>query len=642
MKIKANVAIRQIPSWAILERQLFDVMEKATDPFLSKYTDEDGRLIWREGIRDTRDGADDFYESFYNWPLLYLLGGGTRLLELGQRQWDATTKLLEELGHISNEYEIGYDQFHQSESYIYFYLLCMADPSHEKNKERAQRFAGFYLNEDPAAINYDEEKNIIYCAHNGSKGPRWLYEEIEEVSYGYSKGMAVYGLPYEDVEGITKVEDLKDPENALKMGRVMKERMAKGDVATNLHVCSLIANAYLLTTDEKYITWLRKYVDGWIKRAEENDGFLPDNVGLSGNVGEYTGGKWYGSMYGWSWPHGLYNIAMAAIIAGVECYLFSGEKRYLELPRNQLRKVISQGKVEDLDELDMSLRHHWISQFRALGENRRSWVVPYRYSDSGWKDWQPLAPMYPLALWNVSGDETDREIVETIRENESYDWRKVSSFHTKEDAGHEQPWYMFIRGENPDYPEKILQASFEQVYRRLELIRQDETDPKENHIHWWQQLNPVTTEALIQLTLGAPQLLYNGGLLLAPLRYFDAQLKRPGLPQDVAALVTVVEKESLEIQLLNIGPTDSRTLIIQAGSLAEHSFTSVEYTQDIGQYPGKNDDYGSPNSEIQWVSKVIDNTHIEVDLPPGMQINLKLGLKRLVNVPSYQAPWKTD
>ena len=114
------------------------------------------------------------------------------------------------------------------------------------------------------------------------------------------------------------------------------------------------------------------------------------------------------------------------------------------------------------------------------------------------------------------------------------------------------------------------------------------------------------------------------------------------MPQDVAALVTVVEKESLEIQLLNIGPTDSRTLIIQAGSLAEHSFTSVEYTQDVGQYPGKNDDYGSPDSEIQWVSKVIDNTHIEVDLPPGMQINLKLGLKRLVNVPSYQDPWKTD
>ena len=101
MKIKASVPIRKIPSWAVLERKLFDVMEKAIDPFLTKYTREDGRLIWKDGIRDTRDGADDFYESFYNWPLLYLLGGDSRLLELGQRQWDATTELLEELGHVS-------------------------------------------------------------------------------------------------------------------------------------------------------------------------------------------------------------------------------------------------------------------------------------------------------------------------------------------------------------------------------------------------------------------------------------------------------------------------------------------------------------------------------------------------------------
>eukprot|EP01052_Picozoa_sp_SAG31_P064933 SAG31_NODE_23768_length_496_cov_1.138539_2_plen_61_part_01 len=55
-------------------------------------------------------------ESFYNWPLLYLLGGDDELLALGQRQFDATTKLGAELGHVHNEYEVGYDQFHQSES----------------------------------------------------------------------------------------------------------------------------------------------------------------------------------------------------------------------------------------------------------------------------------------------------------------------------------------------------------------------------------------------------------------------------------------------------------------------------------------------------------------------------------------------
>ncbi len=31
----------------------------------------------------SRDGADDFYESSYNWPLLYLLGGGDHLLLAG-------------------------------------------------------------------------------------------------------------------------------------------------------------------------------------------------------------------------------------------------------------------------------------------------------------------------------------------------------------------------------------------------------------------------------------------------------------------------------------------------------------------------------------------------------------------------------
>ena len=62
--------------------------------------------------------------------------------------------------------------------------------------------------------------------------------------------------------------------------------------------------------------------------------------------------------------------------------------------------------------------------------------------------------------------------------------------------------------------------------------------------HRWQQTNPVTTEALIQLTLGAPQLIYNGGLLMSRLRYFDFDRKRPGLPKDTAALVETLEAKS--------------------------------------------------------------------------------------------------
>ncbi len=639
MKIRATIPLEEAPAWAVLERQLIGVMEEAVHPFLAKYTHGDGRLIWQEGIHQTRDGADDFYESFYNWPLLYLLGGGDHLLELGQRQWDATTRLMEEIGHVHKEYEVGYDQFHQSESYIYFYLLCLANPAHEQNVERARRFAGFFLNEDPEAINYDPEKKILLCAHNGSKGPRWLYQETEEPSYGYSSGMAVYGLPYEDLEGIDSVEDLKDPANARRMGQAMKERMAKGDVATNLHVCSLIANAFLMTGDEKYKRWLLEYVDAWIERAARYDGFLPDNVGLSGEVGEYTGGKWYGSMYGWTWPHGFYNIAMAAILAGIECFLLTGEKKYLELPRNQIRKVMSEGKMANLNEQPMSLEHHWTGQIKALGDRADSWVVPYCYSDSGWSDWQPLAPMYPLAIWNVSGDEVDRDMVSTIRERETYDWRKVFSFHSKEDAGHEQPWFAYIQGENPDYPEQILRASLAQVYRRMEQVRRDETDPRDNHIHWWQQLNPVTTEALIQLTLGAPQMLYNGGLLLAPIRHFDPDSDRPGLPPDVAALVESVEGERVDLHLVNLSVLSERTVRVQAGTLGEHEFAQVTYDKIVSEYPGPVGDYATPEVVTGSETAQINDVYFDVALPPGTEIRLSLGLRRHVNPPSYAVSW---
>ena len=640
MEIVASVPLEKAPAWAVLERQLISVMEEAVYPFLEKYTHPDGRLIWKEGIHQSRDGADDFYESFYNWPLLYLLGGGDHLLDLGQRQWDATTKLMAEIGHVYKEYEIGYDQFHQSESYIYFYLLCLADPKHDKNIERARRFAGFFLNEDPDAQNYDPKTKTLRCAHNGSKGPRWLYEENETPSYGYSPGMAVYGIPFEDVEGVSTFEDLKDPELARRMGQVMKERMAHGDVATNLHVCSLITNAFLLTGDEKYKKWLLEYVDAWIARADAHDGFLPDNVGPSGVVGEHMNGKWYGSMYGWTWPHGLYNIAMAAILAGVGCYLLTRDHKYLELPRNQLRKVMAEGKMANVDALHMSLRHHWIAQMNALGDQKETWVVPYRYADSGWFDWQPLAPIYPLTLWNVSGDDVDLEMVETIREKETYDWSQVFSFHSKEDAGHEQPWFAYINGDNPHYPEQILQASLAQVYKRMAQVREDETDPRDNHIHWWQQLNPVTTEALIQLTLGAPQLLYNGGLLLAPLRYFDADKKRPGLPPDVGALVETVSSDRIVLHLVNLSARHVRKVLIQAGTLGEHQFTQVSFNKTVSEYPGKVGDYAAPEVETVLETAVVDDVHLQVVLPLGTEIRLELGLKRHVNVPSYRLPWE--
>ena len=65
---------------------------------------------------------------------------------------------------LQDEYERGYDWFHQGESLLLLYFLCMAAPA--RWAERAVRFAELYV--DPAHGNYDPDHRIIRRPHNGS------------------------------------------------------------------------------------------------------------------------------------------------------------------------------------------------------------------------------------------------------------------------------------------------------------------------------------------------------------------------------------------------------------------------------------------------------------------------------------------
>ncbi len=621
INITATTPIGAPPSWAVMERALIDLIDRSVYPYLEKYTHPDGSLIWADQWVNSRDGLDDLYESFFNWPLQYILGGGDHLLTIAQIEWDAITRQGAGFGLVDKEYEIGYDQFHQGESYIYFYFLCLADPTNPVNIERARRFAGFYIGEDPEAPNYDPQHKIIRAPHNGSRGPRWGFSEAEEPSYGWGASMRVYGLPFTDVPGISHYDDLKDPALARRMGQVMHERMGQGDVAGNLIVTSLVANAYLLTGEEKYRQWIAEYVGAWLERARANDDLLPDNVGLSGQVGETMNGKWYGGLYGWTWPHGFYNIEMAAIVAGTNAFLLTGDETYLDLPRKQMERIWQMGEHRDPRQLDMSLRHHWL---RQLGDSDRVFLVPYRFGDEGWFDWQPLSPVYPTAIWNVTQDEADWERIELLRQSEPYDWREVLSFRNKEETGHEQPWLRFLCGDNPDYPEQILAATYEQVCRRLALIAADEADLTTVNIHHWQEHNPVITEALVQLTLGGPQIIYNGGLLHCRVRYFDADRRRPGLPKDVAALVTKIEAERTVLTLINLSPFESHTLIVQGGAFGEHRFDAITHDVRTSDFPGSHKSYAADALKPHQHSVEVDDAQLRVELPPATQITLDI------------------
>ena len=169
-----------------------------------------------------------------------------------------------------------------------------------------------------------------------------------------------------------------------------------------------------------------------------------------------------------------------------------------------------------------------------------------------------------------------------------------------------------------------------QVFRRTEQIRQDVTVgsdgrydrsmPARGHdIHHWQCLNPVTTEALIMLTLGAPQLLYNGGLLLAPLRYFDADKRRAGVPEDVAALVENLSDTSVTVTVVNLNPIESKELVVQGGGYAEHEIGKVSV------------DGGN--------TEQIGGSAFTVRLKPGCGTRMEIETNRYANQPTFAFPW---
>ncbi len=642
-KIIANIPITEPPTWAVWERRLLKAMNQSVYPFLDHFTRDDGEFIWKD---EWGGGSpDDFLEPFFNWPLVYLMGGGEHLLELADRHWEAVIKQLTRLGTYHKEYGFSEDQMHQAEADVCFYHLCLADPERSKRRERAQRFAGFFLNEDPDAINYDTEHKIIMSGQNGSKGAYYEPESDREgKSYAPVGGtMERYSLPFFDLPGITSVQDLADPEKARAMGQALFDRWRQGDTVTNLSITSVVTNAFLLTGEEKYREWVVEYTDAWVDRARKNGGLIPDNVGLSGEVGEYTGGKWYGGRYGWTFPHGFLTMQYAILDAAANAYLLTRDSDYLELPRTQMDRVLELGETKDIRDYDMSVSERWDGQFESTGDQTETFLVPYRYGDAGWFDWQPMGSVYMATLWNLSMDKGDWERMERVRAAEAHDWNAVFAFHSKEDSGHEQPWVRFLAGENPDYPERILHASHQLVCRRLEQNRVDESVGTRHHVHHWQWANPVSSEALIQLTLGAPQPIYNGGLLHARLRYFDPVRRRPGLPEEVGALVESLEADRTVVRLANLSPFEDQKVVIQAGAFGEHRFGEAKFQVRTSEFPGDLGGYAGtyylPTLETEERTEAVNDGRLEVVLPRWSEVRLDLETSRYVNDPSAGGPW---
>ncbi len=625
VEITAQTSIEQPPQWAVLQRNLFDLLADAVGRFVEQYFEADGEPFWPPTDHVGCDGFDDVVEGFYNWPLVYAMGGHERVLTHARTVYEGALRRGRRtetpFGHpmVVEEFEHCRDWFHLGEGNQYTYNMGLAAPDDDAVVERAERFAQLYFGESDTG-NYDAEQCLVRGPMNGSMGPEYCdFSAYEHHPYGADYRWARHGLPWRDLE-FDSAADLLDPDNEARLFEVLDERCSKGDIPLNLNITSLMTNAYLHTGDDRYRDWVLSYLAAWRERTDANGGLIPDNVGRSGAIGEYTDGSWYGGYYGWSWG-GWHYVGIGPIISAENAVLLTGDREYLSFPRSQLDVLLNEGvPVSD-------------------GEGHETLYIPHKYGDPGdyhydasgvltdddgevmWRDgWYEFRPHrddpYAVHLWYMSMTPEDRERVRRLRDWGSQPWTSVDRTpSTKHGAGEEYAWLAYLDDEFPRYPERLLAATHARVYRRLSRLR-EEDEPTEIDEDYLRDRNPVFHRGLLQLTMGAPQPVYYGGLLMAQIRHFDAERGRPGLPPGVAALVTDVNDSGVGFTLLNSGATP-RELVVQAGAYGEHRFARVEHSE---------------------ATVAPDSNTVRIVLPSATKLSLEAELDRFVHDPTYEIP----
>jgi hypothetical protein len=565
------------PAWALLERQVLTAGSDACREFYGRYFDERGWLLCVERWGGD-DGPDDAIENCNDWPILHALGGSDEVRRLYGKAWEGHLRQytlartaqvpLARDGMYYKEFPAMFDWLHHAEGLTVFQMQGLSDPHDARFLPRARRYAGLYLNEDPGAPNYDPERRLIRSLFTGSRGPLrrkataldWAGDPIEVVNrFKLRHGER----NYEDM--LAHFKDYTD---------------VVGDHPQNLMATSLALTAYAGTGEAKYRDWILEYAGAWRQRILDNGGIIPTNIGLDGKIGSAAGGKWYGGTYGWGFSVAVPQTGQLAhrnshhlgLTGFGNAYLLTGDDRWLDPWRQMIDKVNAQGKQAD-----------------------GVMTYPHMYGDQGWYQFTPEKYRHGAEeIWYWSMADADL--------------RRLP----------EEGWVAFLRGKDPDFPERALRQDLEAIRTRVAGMRADTTTPDTRLADDPMRFNPATVANLVRLAVGG---LHQGNrtlVLHARVRYFDPDRRRPGLPDDVAALVQRMTADETVLTLVNVSPVHARRVVVQAGAYGEHTFTTATAGAD---------------------TVAVNGRHLTVALAPGAGARITLGTKRYTNAPTLAWPW---
>ena len=336
------------PAWAVLERRVLDASTPALTEFYKKYYDDRGyvQCVLRWGADD---GPDDAFENFAGWPELHALGGSDDVLRLYRKGLDGmiaqytaarTTEVPAGRGGMYyKEFSAQADWMHHGEGLRVFNRMGLSVPNDTKYRERARRFAGFYMGEDAEAANYDPARKLIRSLINGSRGP--MLRKATPIDW--------VGDPI-DIQNFTAGHAERNFDEML--AHYAEYGDVAGDSFLNLVATTLPLDAYLVTGEAKYRKWIVEYMDAWLERMKQNDGIIPSFVDLDGKIGG-PDGKWWGNAYGWGFSpvnpvtgrRENRNRIPRALVGFNNALWVTGDQKYVDAWRSMIDAVNSHAVV---------------------------------------------------------------------------------------------------------------------------------------------------------------------------------------------------------------------------------------------------------------------------------------------------------
>jgi hypothetical protein len=569
------------PRWAVLQRRLLAANAAACEAFYAKYVDASDALkvFARWGAND---GPDDAAEATNDWVTLHALGAPDRMLTLAQRFWEGHLRQYTAAhtvdvpgarkGMYFREFPVQMDWQHNAEGLTSFNVMGMSAPRDPRLFERTRRYADFYTGRDATARNYDPRHRVIRSLLNGSRGP--MLHDATPLDWA---GDPFDPAPFHMDHGETSYAET--------LGHYAEYGPVVGDNPLNLQATTLGLNAYALGAGERFRRWALDYLDAWVDRARANHDIVPSHVGLDGKVGA----DWWRGVYGWGFSPLVpqtgkredRNRVPRSITAFFNGLLLTGDREYLTLWRRQ------NARIND-----------------AARSINGVVSAPTMYGADGWYGWKP-GPYRTngFEIWYATQDPADRAL-----------------------AG-ENPWVRFLEGTNPSYPEQALEADLAKVAAQVAAREADRTTPATRLADWPLDINPANVTALVATMTGgihiarppwSPTSPPQGGVPLhCRLRYFDADRRRAGVPQDVGALVHSLGDRATEVTLVNLGRVP-RTVIVQGGAYGEHRI-------DTAGLAGETHSIGARSMTVR--------------LEPGCGARLTLAMTRYANRPTLRFPW---